>query len=47
VYYYALLNKISGTPSARILEDRIRIADGRKYALILKSYLRHQLNLIG
>ena len=47
VYYYALLNKISGTPSARILEERIRIPDGRKYALILKSYLRHQLNLIG
>lgn len=47
VYYYALLNKISGTPITRILEERIRIPDGRKYTLILKSYIRHQLNMIG
>jgi phytoene/squalene synthetase len=47
VYYFALLNKISKTPSSRILQERIRIPDTRKYALILQSYLRHQLNLIG
>jgi len=47
VYYFALLNKISETPSSRILQERIRIPDTRKYALILQSYLRHQLNLIG
>lgn len=46
VYYYALLNKISNTPSSKILEERIRIPDARKYALILQSFVRHQLNLI-
>lgn len=46
VYYYALLNKISNTPSSRILEERVRIPDARKYALILQSFVRHQLNLI-
>lgn len=46
VYYYALLKKISNTPSATILHERIRIPDARKYALILQSYLKHQFNLI-
>lgn len=46
VYYYSLLNKISRTPSAQILQERIRIPDARKYALILQSFVRHQLNLI-
>jgi phytoene/squalene synthetase len=47
VYYFALLNKIRNTPSTTILNERIRIPDGRKYALIVQSYIRHQLNLIG
>ncbi len=46
VYYYALLNKINNTHASTILSERIRIRDSRKYALILKSYVRHQLNLI-
>jgi phytoene/squalene synthetase len=46
VYYYALLNKINKTHASIILSERIRIRDSRKYALILKSYVRHQLNLI-
>jgi len=46
VYYYALLNKISNTQASILLSERIRIPDARKYALILKSYVRHQLNMI-
>lgn len=46
VYYYNLFKKIKKMPPARILEERIRISDTRKYALILSSYVKHKLNLI-
>ncbi len=46
VYYYKLFQKIKRLPPSRILNERIRISDGRKYALIVSSYLKHKLNLI-
>ncbi|MCB0819500.1 MAG: squalene/phytoene synthase family protein [Bacteroidetes bacterium] len=46
VYYYALFKKISSLPPARILEERIRIPNSKKYSLILSSYVRHSLNMI-
>lgn len=46
VYYYALFKKISSLPPARILEERIRILNSKKYSLILSSYVRHSLNMI-
>lgn len=46
VYYYNLFKKIKNLPPARILEERIRITDTRKYALIFSSYIKHKLNLI-
>jgi phytoene/squalene synthetase len=46
VYYYALFNKITSLPPSRILEERIRIPNSRKYSLILSSYLRHSFNLL-
>lgn len=45
-YYYNLFKKIKNLPPARILEERIRITDTRKYALIFSSYIKHKLNLI-
>lgn len=46
VYYYALFKKIISLPPSRILEERIRIPNSRKYSLILSSYLRHSFNLL-
>lgn len=46
VYYYNLFQKIRTLPAQRILNERIRISDSKKYALILSSYLKHKLNLI-
>ncbi len=46
VYYYNLFRKIKTLPPARILNERIRISDTRKYLLIISSYIKHKLNLI-
>ena len=45
VYFYALFRKIQNTPSRKIMDQRIRIPNNRKYALFLQSYLRHSLNI--
>lgn len=46
VYYYALFKKIVALSPAKVLEERIRIPNSRKYSLILSSYVRHSLNLL-
>lgn len=46
VYYQRLFRKIQGIPSQRILEERIRIPNRRKFTLFIQSYLRHSLNLL-
>ena len=46
MYYYALFRKIKGVQSHRILSERIRIPDQHKYALMVGSYVRHQLNVL-
>jgi len=46
VYYYALFTKIQSLSASRILTERIRIPDFRKYALIVRCYFKHALNLI-
>lgn len=46
VYYYALFRKIKATPSAVILNQRVRIPNHNKYRLLLSSYLRHSFNLL-
>jgi phytoene/squalene synthetase len=45
-YYVRLFQKIKALPSHRILEERIRIPNQRKFALVLKSYVQHNLNLL-
>lgn len=45
-YYLCLFKKIRRLPPHRILEERIRIPDIQKIILLVKSNLRHQLNLI-
>lgn len=46
IYYYALFQKIKSTNASRILNERIRISNERKIALLFTSYLRHSLNLL-
>jgi phytoene synthase len=46
VYYYSLFEKIKKLAPERILNERIRIPDLKKYALIVSCYFRHKLNLL-
>lgn len=46
LYYYNLFKKIKHLSPSRILEDRIRIPNLEKLALMFKASLKNQLNLI-
>lgn len=46
VYYQRLFRKIKELPHHRIIQERVRIPNQRKYVLFLGSYFRHQLNII-
>jgi len=46
IYYYKLFKKIKETPAQVVLNERIRIPDGRKYSLFVFSYVRHSLNRV-
>ena len=46
VYYVTLFNKIKNTSAARIQEERIRVPDGQKMALLAKTYVKFQLKVI-
>lgn len=45
-YYQALFRKIKASPSQQVLQQRIRVRNRHKLALLGYSYVRHQLNLI-
>jgi phytoene synthase len=45
-YYFKLFQKIKGTGAHKIMTERIRIPNNKKYQLFLTSYLRHNLNLL-
>lgn len=46
VYYYRLFHKIKSIPAEKIMNERIRIPNNKKYRLFLGSYLKHSLNLL-
>lgn len=46
VYFYNLFQKIERTNSSRIMGERIRVPDYKKFTLLFTSYVRHSLNLI-
>jgi phytoene/squalene synthetase len=46
VYYYALFNKIKRIPAERILLERIRINNLRKFTLMLNSLFQYKLKLV-
>lgn len=45
-YYSILLKKIKRCPSKTIMNQRIRISNAEKIYLMVKSNIRHQLNMI-
>ncbi|MEM1217634.1 MAG: phytoene/squalene synthase family protein [Bacteroidota bacterium] len=46
VYYTKLFQKIKSSSPARVKEERIRVPDSRKVALLFSSALRNSLNLL-
>lgn len=46
IYYMRLFKKIQALSSERILEERIRIPNAQKIALLLSSYVRHAFNIL-
>ncbi|MEZ4902277.1 MAG: phytoene/squalene synthase family protein [Spirosomataceae bacterium] len=44
IYYLTLFNKIKATPAARIQEERIRVPNYQKMALLAKTYLQFRLS---
>jgi phytoene synthase len=46
VYYSRLLKKIQLTDATKIMNERIRIPNAKKYSLFISSYVRHSFNLI-
>ncbi len=46
VYYTKLFTKIKNAPAAQVVEERIRVNDGRKLYLLCSSAVRHQFNMM-
>jgi phytoene/squalene synthetase len=46
LYYTHLFRKIQNLPPHRVLTERIRIPNAQKFGILLKSMLRHQLNIL-
>lgn len=45
-YYYRLFLKIKGLPAPKIMSSRIRINNGKKISLLMRTYVKHSLNLL-
>lgn len=45
-YYLRLLDKIEKANAEHVLENRIRVANSEKLALLARSYLKYKLNVI-
>lgn len=46
VYYKALFKKIKKMAPSRILNERIRVPDNQKMALLVQTYFQHKLNYL-
>lgn len=46
IYYKALFSKIQKLPPSRIMEERIRVSDNQKLALLIQTYFRHRFNVL-
>lgn len=46
VYYRKLFDKIKSTPAEQLIDQRIRIHNGRKVTLMASSLVKHRFNLL-
>ena len=46
IYFYQLFVKIKRTEASKIMGQRIRIPNQKKYAILFQSYMKHSLNMI-
>lgn len=46
IYYQSLFNKIKSMPPQRILSERIRIHNGKKFGLLVNTFVQHKMNII-
>ncbi len=46
IYYISLFKKIKRLPPQRILTERIRINNGKKFSLMLNSMVQYKMNLL-
>ena len=46
IYYRRLFNKIINTSASQIQAKRVRVPDNQKLALLVKTYVKHQLSFI-
>ncbi len=46
IYYCGLFKKIKRLDADVLLERRVRIPDGKKFGLMISSYLKHSFNLL-
>jgi 15-cis-phytoene synthase len=44
MYYVSLFNKIKSLPASRVLQERIRVPDNQKLAILIQTYFKHKLN---
>ena len=45
-YYLSLLKKIKGTPAEKIMNQRIRIPNGQKFSLAMRSYVQYKMAIL-
>ncbi|HMQ44068.1 MAG TPA: phytoene/squalene synthase family protein, partial [Mariniflexile sp.] len=45
-YYRQLLKKLKKTPALQIRSARIRVSNPKKVELLMRSYVKYQLNLL-
>lgn len=45
-YYHQLLKKLKKTPALKIKNSRIRVSNPKKIELLMRSYVKYQLNLL-
>jgi phytoene synthase len=46
IYYQTLFNKIKQLPASRIQNERVRVPNPQKFALLAQTYLKYRLNVI-
>ena len=45
-YYISLFGKIRKTPAQKIMNERIRISNGRKFSLMMSSYFQYKMSFL-